>query len=222
MRRGLLLIPLAGVFLVQSMWGQANVSVPASVRTASAAPGGQVSDCRSEATTNSNGDLEFTDCTGKSTHVDRKTLDSSGAAGQSQPPSALAADLDPQTRTKQQEALRAKFDYQAFSFAHAKRTFDFQYWSGEVIFFAVLAIVLAGLAFSAVQFYVGLRHPMEAKKKPGGTTPAAEDSSVSEFEATLQGIKLKSSVLGLIILGMSMVFFYLYLKFVYPISNISQ
>jgi hypothetical protein len=85
-----------------------------------------------------------------------------------------------------------------------------------------LLIVFAGLAFSAVQFYVGLHHPLESRAKADGKESAPHDDGVSEFEATLQGIKLKSSVLGLIILAMSMVFFYLYLKYVYPITNISQ
>jgi hypothetical protein len=86
----------------------------------------------------------------------------------------------------------------------------------------VLLIVFAGLALSAVQFYVGLRHPLESRAKAGAKSSPQDDPSVSEFEATLQGIKLKSSVLGLIILAMSMVFFYLYLKYVYTITNLAQ
>jgi hypothetical protein len=130
--------------------------------------------------------------------------------------------MEPETRAKEQAAVRARYDYQAFSFAHAQRTFDFQYSSGRVIFWVVLLIVFAGLAFSAVQFYVGLHHPLDSRAKADGKESAATEDCVSEFEATLQGIKLKSSVLGLIILAMSMVFFYLYLKYVYPITNITQ
>ncbi|HET6175905.1 MAG TPA: hypothetical protein VFE61_03160 [Candidatus Sulfotelmatobacter sp.] len=132
------------------------------------------------------------------------------------------ADLDPATRAKKQEALRAQYDYNIFSIQHAERTFEFQYWTGKIIFWIVLLIVFAGLALSAVQFYVGLRHPLESRAKAGAKESPQDDPSVSEFEATLQGIKLKSSVLGLIILAMSMVFFYLYLKYVYTITNLAQ
>ena len=118
--------------------------------------------------------------------------------------------------------MRAQFDYEAYSYLHARRTFDFQYWSGEVIFWAVLLIVFTGLVFSGVQFYVGLRHPLPAHLSGRIDPPGPDNQAVSEFEATLKGIKLKSSVVGLIILAMSMVFFYLYLKYVYPISNISH
>jgi len=73
----------------------------------------------------------------------------------------------------------------------------------------VLLVVIAGLAFSGLQFYLGFTL--------GGT----RRSGVTTLEASLKGIKVSSSVLGVIILTISIVFFYLYLKFVYPITNVS-
>jgi hypothetical protein len=219
------------VFLLLALFaqGQASnigVSAPAKPSSAASKP---AADCRSESHINAKGELEFTDCTGKTEKEDRSKFDAPSTSHATDSP----ASLDPATRAAQQEALQAKYAYQAFSYAHARRTFDFQYWSGKVIFWVVLLIVFAGLAFSAVQFYVGLRHPLDkrAAKDSAGKAdkddkdapqPTPDDPCVSEFEASLQGIKLKSSVLGLIILAMSMVFFYLYLKFVYQITNISQ
>jgi hypothetical protein len=177
-------------------------------------------DCRPEPVITAKG-IEYTGCSDKPEHVDRSQFEPKSAAG-IQNPGQVSLDLDPPTRAKYQEALQAKYDYEAFSFLHAKRTFEFQYWSGQIIFWVVLLIVFAGLAFSAVQFYVGIRHPLDSQAKSQRKESPANVECVSEFEATLQGIKLKSSVLGLLILAMSMVFFYLYLKFVYPISNLSQ
>ena len=127
----------------------------------------------------------------------------------------------PDTRAKQQEALRAKYDYQAFSFAHAKRTFDFQYRSGRVIFWVVLQIVFAGLAFSAVQFYVGIRHPLESRAKGVQGIRAGR-----RWRRRIRGntARDQTEVVGLGMADpcvMSMVF-YLDLKNVYLISNISQ
>jgi hypothetical protein len=216
-------VPAIGLLLAPLVLAQANMGRPQPAKprapTAATKP---ASDCRPEPTINANGELEFTGCSEKAEHVDRSQFDPGSAPARSatEGRAASAADLDPQTRSKQQEALRARYDYQAFSFAHAQRTFDFQYRSGRIIFWVVLLIVFAGLAFSAVQFYLGLHHPLESRAKTEGK-PSTPNDNVSEFEATLQGIKLKSSVLGLIILAMSMVFFYLYLKYVYPITNIS-
>jgi hypothetical protein len=47
---------------------------------------------------------------------------------------------------------------------------------------------------------------------------AIEKSSVTEFSASPQGIKVASSTLGVIILVISMCFFYMYLAYVYPIN----
>ncbi len=204
-----------------SQASQANIPTVPSKSASTSTPSKSSSGCRPESHINAQGALEFTDCSGKTEREDRSKFDVPTTSPSPQ------MSLDSATQAKQEEALRARYEYQAFSYAHAKRTFDFQYWSGQVIFWVVLLIVFAGLVFSGVQFYVGLRHPLEAraaKDGPPGSTEAASaatnDAGVSEFEASLQGIKLKSSVLGLLILAMSMVFFYLYLKFVYPINNI--
>ena len=223
------LAPALCLFLAHLACAQANIGIPTSPKPASPAPVSTTRaskgspDCRSESHINSEGVLEFTDCSGKKEREDRSKFDTPSSASAS----TAQLDLDAATRAKQQEALRAKYEYQAFSYAHAQRTFDFQYETGKIIFWVVLLIVFSGLGFSAVQFYVGLRHPLDKRttndnQSKDAQPPAAEDPGVSEFEASLQGIKLKSSVLGLLILAMSMVFFYLYLKFVYQISNISQ
>jgi len=222
-----LLVTCAALLFSPAMLAQANVVLSQNGSDQAAqSKRKDAKDCRSEPTINSDGVLEFKNCSDKADRVERRKFDPSGApgdsAGTASRPAVSVADMDPQTRAKQQQALAAKFDYQAFSFTHAQRTFDFQYRSGRIIFWVVLLIVFAGLAFSGVQFYVGLHHPLESRTKAGSKDPDPDEPCVSEFEASLQGIKLKSSVLGLIILAMSMVFFYLYLKYVYPISNISQ
>jgi hypothetical protein len=46
------------------------------------------------------------------------------------------------------------------------------------------------------------------------------DTLLTEIEASLQGFRVSSPVLGVIILALSFLFFYLYLKYVYPINEI--
>jgi hypothetical protein len=74
----------------------------------------------------------------------------------------------------------------------------------------VIVLVLAGIYFAAVQFHYGMKH-----RKPG---EAGEEST--EFVVSLKSLKVKSPVLGVIILVISLVFFYLYLVYVYPIVNV--
>lgn len=51
-------------------------------------------------------------------------------------------------------------------------------------------------------------------------TPNPLSPAVTQLEASLQGIRVSSPVLGVIILALSFLFFYLYLKYVYPINEI--
>ncbi len=197
MRTNLCLIFSIPILLVHLAAAQANITMPKSP-----SPGAD-KDCHSTSKILPNGDAQFTDCSGVGSHVKRDTI--TGASNHDLPTTQSVSPeySNPQTDEKYQEFLRAGLDYRVYSYSHAKRTFEWQYWSGQIIFWIAMLLVFAGVAFSAVQFYVGL---------PKGA---------SEFEASVRGIKLKSSVLGLLILAMSMIFFYLYLKYVYPISNVS-
>lgn len=124
---------------------------------------------------------------------------------------AIAAS-DSLTRAKQQAALQAYFDYRIQGFDHRLRVFEWQLLSAHIIFGIVLLIVLVGIYFSGVQFHRGLRERQ--------AQAAAEPEAVTEIEASMEGIKVSSSTLGVIILVISLAFFYLYLVFVYPIEEI--
>lgn len=119
-------------------------------------------------------------------------------------------DMDPATRAKYQEALRGYFSYRLQGYEQRQKTFAWQLFSSRIIFWAVLTLVFAGIYFAAVQFHVGLR---------GAAGPPGAEAR-TEFAASLEGVKVSSPVLGVIILVISLVFFYLYLAFVYPISEI--
>jgi len=86
--------------------------------------------------------------------------------------------------------------------------FAWQDYSTKIIFFVVLFLVSVGVVFSGIQFYKGYR----TKR----TNDEVEQLSQVEFSA--KGIKVSSPFLGVIILVISLAFFYLYLVYVYPIS----
>ena len=76
-----------------------------------------------------------------------------------------------------------------------------------------MLIVLSGLAFAGIQFYISMKQ-MSVRKK-------SEDNQLgsgTNLELSASGIKVTSSVLGIIILAISIGFFYLYLAHVYPIK----
>ena len=112
-------------------------------------------------------------------------------------------------RKSMQAALKGYYDYRIKGFDHRARVFEWQLLSSRIIFVLVILIVLAGLYFSWLQFMAGQR---------GG---ADQENMNTTVEATIAGgIKVSSPILGVIILTLSLIFFYLYLVHVYPISEI--
>jgi hypothetical protein len=141
-------------------------------------------------------------------------------------PSSVAQ-LDAETRSKYQIAMRGYYDYVDRGYAYRMRVFEWQMLSSRLIFGIVLLMVLAGLIFAAIQFYVAMLVAMTerariakliaAGEKP--TAAAAAGELASELDIGSKGVTVKSSVLGVIVLALSLAFFYLYLVYVYPLHE---
>lgn len=139
------------------------------------------------------------------------------------PDASAVEGLDPPTKERYYVAMREYYDYRASGYKHRLLIFDWQFLSSKIIFFEVIFLVLAGVYFSGVQFHSSLR------RKRGAADPAAtgqvaevtasEKGEVTEFEASVKGVKVSSPILGVIILVISFMFFYLYLLFVYPVVD---
>ena len=86
-----------------------------------------------------------------------------------------------------------------------------------------LTVVLSGVYFAAIQFHAGLRrHGGIAARASAGDEEgtAIETETVTTFSASAKGIEVSSPVLGVIILVISLAFFYLYLVYVYPVTEL--
>jgi hypothetical protein len=116
--------------------------------------------------------------------------------------------LDEESIQALHTAQKAYFDYLIRGADHRSRVFEWQLLSSRLIFFMVIVIVAVGLYFSWMQFSAGLREK------------AGPEATSTTFEASTSGLKVSSPVLGVIILTLSLVFFYLYLVHVYPIEEI--
>lgn len=113
--------------------------------------------------------------------------------------------LNEENKALQQASISEYFHHIMESNRHQRDVFHWQLISAKIIFAVVILLVIAGIYFAAVQFHHGMK---KGSGESGGT----------EFEASLKGIKVSSPVLGVIILTISLAFFYLYLLYVYPID----
>jgi len=110
---------------------------------------------------------------------------------------------DEKTKLVCWDAYRASLNYYNVGLEHRSKVFKWQHTTTKAIFFVVLILVAIGVYFAWVQFRAG-----------------KGEMDRSELEISLKGVKVNSSVLGVIILMISLVFFYLYLRYVYPISEL--
>ncbi|MCB0683950.1 MAG: hypothetical protein KDC32_24045 [Saprospiraceae bacterium] len=89
--------------------------------------------------------------------------------------------------------------------------------SSKIVFIAVLLLLTVGVVFSGIQFRKGM---LEAKRDGEMTDNSSRSMDLkTELEATTSGIKVSSPVLGVIILLISLLFFYLYLIYIYPVGD---
>jgi hypothetical protein len=153
---------------------------------------------------------------------------SSASPGIPSPPEAEISD------EKAKEASRAYtreyWSYYTRALEHRRQIFQWQLLSSKIIFWAVLALVFAGIYFAAVQFHASLgrdvraadqlANPEPEQAKVAPTERVVLTPDMTELSASLEGIKVRSPILGVIILVISLAFFYLYLQFVYPIEEI--
>jgi len=118
------------------------------------------------------------------------------------PPSAT----DKETRRLYEKALQDYYRYRSHGLEHRKAVFRWQLFSAKLIFAIVVFLVICGIVFAGIQFRVGLAKNL--------------DNLGGDIEMKADGLKVSSPVLGVVILALSLAFFYLYLVFIYPIENV--
>lgn len=106
-------------------------------------------------------------------------------------------------------AMTDYYNYKKFGYDHRTRVFNWQLTSSKLIFVVVVFLVVCGVAFAGVQFFYAYHK--------GGSAKAFETDTTIKASST--GIEVSSPVLGLLILIVSLLFFWLYLTFVYPVVD---
>jgi uncharacterized membrane protein len=129
---------------------------------------------------------------------------------------------DAATREEYLKSMRAYYNYRLNGYQYRARVFEWQLISSRIIFLIVVLLVFAGIYFAAVQFHVALQTARK-QRETGPATPADASNPLSlatQLEISAKGVVLNSSILGVIILVLSLAFFYLYLVYVYPINDV--
>jgi hypothetical protein len=132
------------------------------------------------------------------------------------------------------QALKSNYEYAIWLNGYTRRVFENQNHYSMIIFGVVNVLVLAGLYFAWIQFKATLhlilriRPVSKPVKKKATSEPDLDDELPSEsvnsgifsqLKFGPDGVAISSSFIGLIILGFSMGFYLMFLKYVYPIQS---
>lgn len=124
-----------------------------------------------------------------------------------------------QSRKAMFAAFQSYYEYRTKGFEHRKRVFAWQLLSSKIIFVVVIFLVLVGVYFSWVQFHKKMDDE-KVGEPPSGASDVKKPEDVTTISASAKEIKVSSPVLGVIILVISLLFFYFYLVYVFPIEEI--
>ncbi len=128
-----------------------------------------------------------------------------GGGGGSAPPAAVFD--DPEVLAAWKRLLLAQFERDTQILAERRQTLAWTNWISRGIF--VVVHVILGFALWAAR-----REFLEARR--------TRDKSREQHEVnvSLEGVALKTSLQGVLLLGFALGFYFLYLKFVYPIVEV--
>lgn len=157
-------------------------------------------------------------------------------------PSALAPGPCTEATDEARQACarlqKTAYDHQSWMLEYRQKAFEAHHVYTIIVFAIVCAMVLLGMYLSYKEFAIGAARrqkmierliqrvrrtaggkPDEAKAAGGQDLSAEEKAEPATLEIGTSGVKVTSQVLGVIVLVVSMGFFYLYLKTVYPIQE---
>jgi hypothetical protein len=100
---------------------------------------------------------------------------------------------------------------------HAMLCLYIQTVEGVIVFVLVMLMTSAGVYMSYTQFRKGFSQFIP--DKGAAPTPASPDV-LTTLKITLTGVEISSSIIGLLVLAVSLAFFFLYLDRVYPIQRL--
>lgn len=162
--------------------------------------------------------------------VTRQAAPGTGRPADAGDASSCPQELTTQCReAKAAELLYARQYYESLGrdLELRQQAFEWHAFSTKALFWCVLTITGVGLALSWREFgkYYEGKRPAGAKGTaradagPGESAPGAPPQSV--FKVGAQGLEVTSSLIGFLVLSVSLAFFYLYVVNVYPLYEIA-
>lgn len=124
-----------------------------------------------------------------------------------------------------QQMLIARFEREKQILSERRNVIGWTNWISRFIFVVIHVVLAIGL-WAALREFIDAGRTRKRSPPPITTAVTGEQAQAAreqnELSISLQGIALKTSLHGLLILAAAIGFYFLYLKFVYPITVIGD
>ena len=114
-----------------------------------------------------------------------------------------ATSIDPDLHSAYVEAKKKEYEYLTKVMALNIEAFNAQRWSAYAILFLVVVVVISGISFSGFQLWKSIS--------------VAGVQTSNELELSASKVRITSSVVGIVVLTISLAFLYIYTMQVYQI-----
>ena len=114
-----------------------------------------------------------------------------------------AVSIDPDLRSAYLEAKKKEYEYVTKVMQLNIEAFNAQRWSAYAILFLVVVVVISGISFSGFQLWKSIS--------------VAGVQTTNELELSASKVRVTSSVVGIIVLMISLAFLYIYTVQIYQI-----
>jgi hypothetical protein len=114
-----------------------------------------------------------------------------------------ADSIDPELRSAYVEAKKKEYEYITKIMELNIEAFNAQRWSAYAILFLVVVVVISGISFSGFQLWKSIS--------------VAGVQTTNELELSASKVRITSSVVGIVVLTISLAFLYIYTVQIYQI-----
>ncbi len=111
-------------------------------------------------------------------------------------------------------------EYEEWRLNFIKKSYEWQFYSSIGIYFLVVFILFTGLYFSYLQFKNSIiKQNINNNNKDSKNTKSLPET---KLKLSQTGVEVSSSLIGVIILVFSVIFFYMYIEKIYPLKAFDE
>lgn len=124
------------------------------------------------------------------------------------------SDMRSKEQAHRSSYIQESISHKKWAMEYTRSAFEGHKEKTEFIFIYVIVICSLGMLFASCHFFVSLRNSSRPTRRLSGANSQNHTAKLSA-----SGIEISSSAVGLIIFAITVAFFFMYIKYVYPVTS---